>query len=86
MWPALANPGIYLEGGANQVRQSRVEGEARIEAAKRPKIKGDRGRSPRKNGGKVWLGGSVPLRRKFLKNKTWNHSFWCIFEANILNK
>ena len=46
----------------------------------------NRGRSPSKAGGGVWGGGSVsPLPRNFLKNQTWNHSFWCLFEAIIWN-
>ena len=35
-----ADPWIYF-GGPNQVIQSKVEGEARIEGAKRPKIEGE---------------------------------------------
>ena len=36
----LADPGIYF-GGPNQDPQSKVEGEARIEGAKRPSIEGE---------------------------------------------
>ena len=35
-----ADPGIYF-GGPNQGPQSKVEGEARIEGAKRPSIEGE---------------------------------------------
>ena len=35
-----ADLGIYL-GGQNQVLQAKVEGEARIEGAKRPRIEGE---------------------------------------------
>ena len=46
----------------------------------------NRGRSPRKSGGRgLGRGLGEPLPRKFLKNKTRNHSFWCIFEAIIWN-
>ena len=46
----------------------------------------NRGRSPRKSGGRgLGRGLGEPLPRKFLKNQTWNHSFWCIFEAIIWN-
>ena len=37
---AGADPGIYF-GGPNQVLQSKIEGEARIEGAKRPRIEGE---------------------------------------------
>ena len=37
---ALADPGIYF-GGPNQDPQSKVEGEARIEGAKRSRIEGE---------------------------------------------
>ena len=37
----LADPGIYWGAGANQVLQSKVEGEARIEGVKRPRIEGE---------------------------------------------
>ena len=44
-----------------------------------------RAKPEEKAGGGVWGGGSVStLPRKFLKNQTWNHSFWCIFEGNYL--
>ena len=36
-----ADPGIYFGGGPNQGSQSKVEGEARIEGAKRPSIEGE---------------------------------------------
>ena len=36
-----ADPGIYFGGGPNQGPQSKVEGEARIEGAKRPSIEGE---------------------------------------------
>ena len=36
----VADPGIYF-GGQNQVFQSKVEGEAQIEGAKRPRTKGE---------------------------------------------
>ena len=36
-----ADPGIYFGGGPNQDPQSKVEGEARIEGAKRPSIEGE---------------------------------------------
>ena len=36
---SLADPGIYF-GGPNQDSQSKVDGEARIEGAKRPSIEG----------------------------------------------
>ena len=46
----------------------------------------NRGRSPKKSGGRgLGRGLGEPLPRKFLKNQTWNHSFWCIFEAVIWN-
>ena len=38
--PTGADPGIYF-GGPNQGPQSKVEGEARIEGAKRPSIEGE---------------------------------------------
>ena len=38
---AGADPGIYFGGGPNQGPQSKVEGEARIEGAKRPSIEGE---------------------------------------------
>ena len=39
-----------------------------------------------KSGGRgLGRGLGEPLPRKFLKNQTWNHSFWCIFEAIIWN-
>ena len=39
-----------------------------------------------KSGGRgLGRGLGEPLPRKFLKNQTWNHSFWCIFEAIIQN-
>ena len=38
---AGADPGIYFGGGPNQGPQSKVEGEARIERAKRPSIEGE---------------------------------------------
>jgi len=67
---------------------SRIKSKARIESAYiAPEIWGQ---SPIKNGGNGsgegarWLG--EPLPRKFLKNRTWNYSFWCIFEANVWNK
>ena len=40
VWSSLADPGIYF-GGPNQDPQSKVEGEARIEGAKRPSIEGE---------------------------------------------
>ena len=75
--------------GSNQVLQSKVEGEARIER-EAPDNWGwsrNRGRSPRKNGGRG-LGRELdePLPRNFLKSRTWIYLFWCIFEANIWNK
>ena len=36
----MADPGIYF-GGQNQVFHSKVEGEARIKGAKRPRIEGE---------------------------------------------
>ena len=36
-----ADPEIYFGGGPNQGPQSKVEGEARIEGAKRPSIEGE---------------------------------------------
>ena len=92
----------FTLGGPNQDPQSKVEGEAWIEGAKRPRIEGEArvegAKRPRIEGeartesearekteGGVWEGGCEPLPRKFLKNQSWNHAFWCIFEANIWN-
>ena len=45
----------------------------------------NRAQSSRKNGGRDLVKGlGEPLPRKFVKNRTLNNSFWCIFEANIL--
>ena len=38
---AVADPGIYFGGGAKPSFQPKVEGEARIEGAKRPRIEGE---------------------------------------------
>ena len=68
-WKSLADPGIYF-GGPNQDPQSTVEGEARIEGAKRqsiegakrPRIEGEartEGEAREKAGGGIWGGGSV---------------------------
>ena len=49
-------------GRPNQGPQSKVEGEARIEGAKRPRIEGEartEGEAREKAGGGVWGGGSV---------------------------
>ena len=51
-----------LWGGPNQDPQSKVEGKARIEGAKRPRIEGEartEGEAREKTGGGVWGGGSV---------------------------
>ena len=75
-------------GGPNQDPQSKVEGEARVEGAKRPRIEGEartEGEAEKKRGEGSGEGARWALSRKFLKNQTWNHSFWCIFEAIIWN-
>ena len=66
-----------------------IEGEARVEGAKRPRIEGEartEGEAREKSGGRgLGRGLGEPLPRKFLKNQTWNQSFWCIFESIIWN-
>ena len=42
-----------------------------------------KGKAREKTGERVWGGRLVTLPRKFLKNRTWNYSFWCIFEATF---
>ena len=90
-----ADPGIYF-GGPNQSPQSKVKGEARIEGMKRPSTEGEARElrakpepraKPEKNRGGRGLGRGLgePLPRKFLKNQTWDHPFWCIFKAIIWN-
>ena len=68
-------------GGPNQGPKSKVEGEARIEGAKRPSIEGEarvegakrprtEGEARKKSGGGVWGGGSVsPSPENFWKIK-----------------
>ena len=84
-------------GESNQGPQSKVKGEARIEGAKRPSIEGEarelrakpepRAKPEKKRGGGGGGGSGEGVRwapfQKRLKNQTWswNHSFWCIFEA-----
>ena len=81
-----ADPGIYLGGG---IPRSLIESWGRSPSRGReaPENWGrspNRGRSPRKKRGRgLGRGLGEPLLRKFLKNQTWNHSFWCIFEAII---
>ena len=48
----------------------------------RGRVLPDNWRGRRPNKGEVWGG----AHRKFLKNRTWNHSFWYIFETDIWNK
>ena len=63
-----------------------IEGEARVEGAKRSRIEGEartEGEAREKSGEGSGEGARWALPRKFLKNQTWNHSFWCIFEAII---
>ena len=81
-----ADPGIYLGGpnqdpqskikGKARIEGAKrpsIEGEARVEGAKRPRIEGEapnRGRSPRKNGGRGLGRGSVsPSPENFWKIK-----------------
>ena len=83
-------PQLKVEGEARieGAKRPSIEGEARVEGAKRPRIKGEartEGEAREKAGGGVWGGGSVSPPRKFLKNQTWNHLFWCIFETIIWN-
>ena len=63
----------FILGGPNQGPQSKVEGEARIEGAKRPRIEGEartEGEAREKAGGGVWGGGSVsPSPENFWKIK-----------------
>ena len=70
----------FILGGPNQVLRPKVEGGARIEGAKRPSRRREapenwgrspnRGRSPRKNGGRgLGRGLGEPLPRKFWKIK-----------------
>ena len=78
---SLADPGITW--GPNQDSKSKVEGEARIEGAKRPRIEGKarelrakpepRAKPEKKRGVGLGIGLGEPLLRKFLKNQTWNH-------------
>ena len=79
-------PSIEGKARVEGAKRPKIEGDARTE-----------GKAREKAGGGVWGGGSVrksrgrglgrglgePLPRKFKKNHTWNHSFWCIFEAFI---
>ena len=66
LYNAGADPGIYF-GGPNQGSQSKVEGEARIEGAKRQRIEGEartEGEARGKSGGGVWGGGSEKIFEK----------------------
>ena len=67
----------------------RIEGEARVEGAHRLKIDVEARTevdAQEKTKGGVWGGARWAPPQKFVKNQTWNHSFWCIFEANVWNK
>ena len=80
---ALADPGIYF-GGPNQDPQSKVEGEARIDArvsrakpesrapsARELRAKPEpRAKPEKKRGRGLGRGFGEPLPRKFLKNQT----------------
>ena len=68
--------------GSNQVLQSKVEGEARNEGANQMIIYEGVVRTKEMSGERL----TEPHPRNFLKNLTWNHSFWYIFETNIWNK
>ena len=83
-------PQSKVKGGARieGAKRPSIEGKARVEGAKRPRIEGEartEGEAREKAGEGSGEGLGEPLPRKFLKNRTWNHSFWCIFEAIILN-
>ena len=90
-WGANQGPQSKVKGEARieGAKRPSIEGEARVEGAKRPRIEGEaqtEGKAREKSGGRG-LGRRLgePLPRKFLKNQTWNHSFWCTFEAIIWN-
>ena len=56
------------------------------EAPEKLRAKPEPRAKPENNRGRgLGRGLGEPLPRKFLKNQTWNHSFWCIFEAIIWN-
>ena len=67
------------------------------ESRAKPEFKGSerlriRSKPERRGEAREWMGeGSgeglnEPLPRNFLKNRIWNHCYWCIFDANIWNK
>ena len=96
-----ADPGIYFWRGQNKVpnrklrakpesraRSARVSRAARVKGAKRPRIEGEartEGEAREKAGEGSGEGARWAPPQKIFENQTWNHSFWCIFEAIIWN-
>ena len=86
---ALADPEIYF-GGPNQGPQSKIRAkpDSRARSARELRAKPEPKAKPENKRGRGLgrgLGDGEPLPINFLKNQTWNHLFWCIFEAIILN-
>ena len=74
------------ESRARSARVSRAKPESRARSARELRAKPEPRAKPEKNRGRgLGRGLGEPLPRKFLKNQTWNQSFWCIFEAIIWN-
>ena len=74
------------ESRARSARVSRAKPESRAQSARELRAKPEPRANPEKKRGRgLGRGLGEPLPRKFLKNQTWNHSFWCIFEAIIWN-
>ena len=76
-----------LVDGLLNMLEGWIEGAARTEDAKRPRIEGEAwdwagrgGMNFRKFSGE---GLGKPLPRKISKINIWNHAFWCIVEAEI---
>ena len=74
-------------GRDRSARESRAKPESKARSAWELRAKPESRMKPEKKRRRgLGRGLGEPLPRKFLKNETWNHSFWCIFEANFWNK